>query len=187
MPPVRVARPRVTFADLQQWPDDGKRYELYDGEVFVVPAPMPRHQIAAQNLQALFRAYRQTHGGIVLVSPIDIVFSEFDVIQPDVLFFSHARAHLIDPDRATRHAPDLVVEVLLPSTAATDRGKKMQMLARYHVPEYWGVDPRERRCEVYRLSGDSYLLEQAASDEDTVCSRILPDLAFPAREIFGDW
>ncbi len=94
--------------------------------------------VAAQNIEALFRAYRQMHGGIVLVSPIDIVFSELDV-------------------------------------------------GRYHVPEYWLVDPRERRCEVYWLSGDSYALEQVASDKDAVRSRILPDLAFPASEIFGDW
>lgn len=187
MPTVRVARPQVTFADLQQWPDDGKRYELYDGEVCEVPGPTPRHQVAAQNVYDFLRAYQRSHGGRVLISPIDIVFSEVDVIQPDVLFFSQARAHLVDPDRATRHAPDLIVEVLSLSTAATDRGKKMRMLARYQVPEYWLVDARARRCEVYRLAGDSYVLEQSASDDDTVRSLILPDLVFHAREIFGDW
>ena len=187
MTPVRVVRPRVSYTDLQQAPEDGRRYELYDGEAFVVPAPIPRHQLAVQNLEALLRLYRQSHGGLVLASPIDIVFSEFDVVQPDVVFFSRDRAHLVDPDRPIRDAPDLAVEVLSPSTAATDRGKKMQMLARYGVREYWLVDPRARTLEIHRLSAETYVLEQIASEGDIARSSILPDLSFPAREIFGDW
>src|SRR5712691_4465344 len=127
MTPVGVVRPRVSYADLQQTPEDGRRYELYDGEIFVVPAPIPRHQRVVQNLELRLLSYVQSRGGLVLTSPIDIVFSEFDVVQPDIVFFSRDRAQLVDPDRAIRDAPDLAVEVLSPSTAATDRGKKMQM------------------------------------------------------------
>ena len=187
MTPVRVVRPRVSYADLQQAPEDGRRYELYDGEVFVVPAPIPRHQLAVQNLVDRFRSYQQLYGGLVLASPIDIVFSEFDVVQPDVVFFSRERARLVDPDRAIRDAPDLAVEVLSPSTAATDRGKKMQMLARYGVLEYWLVDPLARTLEIYTLSADAYALERIVSEGDLARSRILSALSFPAREIFGDW
>lgn len=187
MAPVRVMRPRVSYTDLQQAPDDGRRYELYDGEVLVVPAPVPRHQLAAQNVEDRLRSYQGSHGGLVFISPIDIVFSEFDVVQPDVVFFGHARSHLVEPDRAIRDAPDLAVEVLSPSTTATDRGKKMQMLARYGVAEYWLVDSRLRTLEIYRLAGEAYILEQVASDGDTARSLILPGLTFPAREIFGDW
>jgi len=177
----------VSYADLQQAPEDGRRYELYDGEVFVVPAPMPRHQLAVQNLVDRLRSYQQSHGGLVLASPIDIVFSEFDVVQPDVVFFIRERADRVDPDRAIRDAPDLAVEVLSPSTAATDRGNKMRMLARYGVPEYWLVDPLARTLEIYGLSAGAYALEQIASDDDIARSRILSELAFPGREIFGDW
>ena len=187
MTPVRVVRPRVSYTDLQQAPEDGRRYELYDGEVFVVPAPIPRHQLAVQNLEDRLRSYQRSYGGLVLVSPIDIVFSEFDVVQPDVVFFSRDHVHLVDPDRPIRDAPDLAVEVLSPSTAVTDRGKKMQMLARYSVPEYWLVDGVARTLEIYRLSAGSYTLEQIASEGDVARSPILPDLSFPAREIFGDW
>ena len=187
MTPVSVVRPRVSYADLQQAPEDGRRYELYDGEVFVVPSPMPRHQLAVQNLEVRLLSYQHSHGGLVLVSPLDLVFSEFDVVQPDVVFFSRDRAHLVDPDRPIRDAPDLAVEVLSPSTAATDRGKKMQMLARYGVLEYWLSDPVARTLEIYRLFAEAYALEQIASDGDIARSAILPDLLFPAREIFGDW
>jgi Uma2 family endonuclease len=177
----------VSYADLQQAPEDGRRYELYNGEVFVVPAPIPRHQRVVQNLEVRLLSYVQSRGGLVLASPIDIVFSEFDVVQPDIVFFCRDRVQLVDPDRAIRDAPDLGVEVLSPSTAATDRGKKMQMLARYGVPEYWLVDPLARTLEIYRLSADAYALEQIASEDDIARSQIIPDLSFPAREIFGYW
>ena len=87
MAPVETDR-KTTYTDLQGWPEDGRRYELYDGEVYVVPAPFPRHQIAMLELQDRLRDYAQERGGLVLVSPIDIVFSQYDVVQPDVVFFT---------------------------------------------------------------------------------------------------
>jgi Uma2 family endonuclease len=139
---------RVSFADLERAPDDGRRYELYDGEVCVVPAPIPLHQVVQHALTELLLERCRRHGGFAVSSPIDIVFSEHDVLQPDVLFFGPARAHLIDRHTAIRHAPDLCIEILSPSTAATDRGRKLQMFARYGVPEYWIVDPLSESVEV---------------------------------------
>ena len=184
MPSVKLLRPRVSFADLQRAPEDGRRYELYDGEVFVVPAPIPLHQIAVHRFADLLRAYAHGHGGLVFLSPIDIVFSEFDVVEPDVVFFEHGRESLIDLKRAIRVAPDLAVEVLSPSTAGTDRGKKMQMLARYGVREYWLVEPDARRVEVYWLAGEAYALAQTASASETVVSTILPDFSFIVDQLF---
>ena len=135
----------------------------------------------------LFVTYGQSHGGIVLISPIDVVFSEFDVVQPDVVFFSRARAHLVKPDAPIRDTPDVAVEVLSPSTAATDRGKKMQTLARYGVPEYWLVDPRAKTVEIYGLADEAYVLGQVASIGDVAHSRTLADLSFAVDELFGDW
>jgi Uma2 family endonuclease len=137
MAPVGVERPRVSYADLERMPEDGRRYELYDGEVFVVPAPVPRHQIVQIALTELLRRWAGRHGGFVVSSPIDIIFTEHDVLQPDVVLFRPERTHLIDLDRPIRHVPDLCVEVLSPSTAAADRGRKMQAFARFGVPEYW--------------------------------------------------
>jgi Uma2 family endonuclease len=89
MAPVgQVVRPRVSYSDLERQPEDGRRYEIYDGEVYVVPAPVPLHQRAVGRLYRILDDYAADHGGEVFTSPIDIVFSEYDVIQPDLVYFS---------------------------------------------------------------------------------------------------
>ena len=125
---------RVAFAELQEWPDDGRRYELYDGEVIVVPSPFTRHQRVAMHIEAILFEYERAAGGIVVHAPFDIVFSEHNVLQPDVVFFRRERRHLVKDWEVTRAAPDLAVEVLSRSTEARDRGRKMQILSRYRVP-----------------------------------------------------
>jgi Uma2 family endonuclease len=111
-------------------------------------------------------------------------FSEYDVLQPDVVFFGASRAHLVDLDRPIRYAPDLCVEILSPSTEATDRGRKLQMFARYAVPEYWIVDPVHESIEVHRLEASGYVLAQRASGDDEVGSPVLPGAALRAGSIF---
>jgi Uma2 family endonuclease len=96
MAPVKLVRPRVSYADLQRAPEDGRRYELYDGEVFVVPAPIPLHQLVAHRFANLLQGYQGARGGLVFLAPIDIVFSDVDVLQPDVVFFRGGREQLID-------------------------------------------------------------------------------------------
>jgi hypothetical protein len=83
MAPVVTARHNVTYAELSTWPDDGRRYELYDGEVSVVPAPLPRHQLAMLELYRQLHAHASATGGVVIASPIDIVFTDTNVLQPD--------------------------------------------------------------------------------------------------------
>jgi Uma2 family endonuclease len=150
----------------------------------VVPAPLPRHQIVRILLVEMLREYAKAHGGLALDSPIDIVFSDHDVLQPDVLYFTPSRAHLVDLDRVIRDAPDLCIEVLSPSTAATDRGKKMQMFARYGVGEYWIVDPRSERIEVYELVNGAYALHATSMGDAEVRSATLPGHTFIARPVF---
>jgi Uma2 family endonuclease len=181
---MKAVRPRVSYADLERAPEDGRRYELYDGEVFVVPSPLPKHQLVALRIVEMLSGYVRRHGGLTLHSPIDIVFSDFDVLQPDVVYFSRERTHLIDLNRVIRHAPDLCVEVLSASTAATDRGRKMQMFARYQVPEYWIVDPVAETIEIYELVSDAYELMVKASGATIVTSTRLPRHSFPAGSFF---
>jgi Uma2 family endonuclease len=130
------------------------------------------------------RNYAAVHGGVVLDSPIDIIFSEYNVLQPDVLFFRRERQHLVNLDAPIRHAPDLCVEVVSASTAATDRGRKMQMYARYGVSEYWIVDPLAQSIEVYQLSGEAYALVVAAAAGDTVQSPTVEGLTFTPSSVF---
>jgi Uma2 family endonuclease len=181
---VETVRPRVSYADLERAPEDGRRYELYDGDVYVVPAPVPRHQRVQTRLIEWLDAYAESVGGFALPSPIDIVFSDYDVLQPDVVYFQPSRAHLIDLDHAIRHAPDLCVEILSPSTEATDRGRKLQMFARYGVPEYWIVDPVNECIEVHRLEAGSYVLVQRATGDDEVRSVVAPRATLRAGGVF---
>jgi len=183
---MRATDPRVTFAELQTWPDDGRRYELYDGEVIVVPSPFPRHQRVLLHICEILVEYERAVGGLVFEAPMDIVFSEHDVVQPDVVFFREERRHVIDMMRATRAAPDLAVEVLSRSTEARDRGRKMELLARFAVPEYWIVDPVKNTLEVYLLRRSEYELVATYDETQDVRSPSLPGLTFRAARVFAE-
>ena len=174
---------QVGYADLLAMPADGRRYEIHAGELVVVPSPLPRHQFAVQAVFLLLHGHARTSGGVALAAPLDVVFDEYDVLQPDVLFFRAERRHLVRPDAVTRHAPDVAVEVLSPSTAAADRGRKMRTFARYGVPECWIVDPRER-IEIHVLDAGAYRLAQTASPGDTVRPVLLAGLTFDAARVF---
>ena len=185
MASMRATAPRVGYTDLLAMPEDGHRYEIHGGELVVVPSPFPRHQIAAFELATRLRAYARESGGLALVAPLDIVFDEFDVVQPDIVFFRAERRHLVSPDAVTRHRPDIAVEVLSPSTAATDRGRKMRMFARYGVPEYWIVDPVLEQMEVHALDARAYRPAQVAGVGGTVHSVLLPDLSVDVGRVFS--
>ncbi len=184
MAPVNTLKPRVGYTDLVNAPEDGRRYELYDGEVLVVASPMPLHQLVSRRLAALFESLVAAHGGIFLTAPIDIVFSEYDVLMPDLVFFVQDRKHLVQLKAPIRDAPDLAVEILSPSTAATDRGRKMQMFARYGVREYWITDPVEERLEIHRLVRGGYELAQTATGAVAIRSTVLPEVDVLVESLF---
>lgn len=191
MASMQAAPPRFGYADLLAMPDDGRRYEIHGGELVVVPAPLLRHQFAAVEIVTVLNDYRRRSGGLALSAPFDVVFDEHDVLQPDVVFFRAERLHLLDPDSPARAAPDLAVEVLSPSTAQIDRGRKMRIFARYAVPECWIVDPVRRRIEIHVLERDveeaagAYRRAQVAAPGDAVRSVALPDLTFDAARVFA--
>jgi Uma2 family endonuclease len=183
MPPMKAAYPRVSFADLERWPEDGRRYELYDGEVYEVPSPLPLHQIVSARLHLTLADYVRDHGGIVLYAPLDIVFTEYDVVQPDLLLFTRERQHLINPRKVTRVQPDLAIEILSPGTAGNDRGRKMRLLARHGVREVWLVDPDAVTVEIYALTGDQFVLAGMWNRSECVHSPLLPGLSFAPADL----
>jgi Uma2 family endonuclease len=182
---MQEVRPRWSYADLERLPDDGRRYELYDGELCEVPAPIPRHQRVAYKIAAVLDEYERAHGGLAFISPIDIVLDEHNVVQPDVVFFVRERTHLIDMKKATRVPPDLAVEVLSPTTEQTDRGKKLRLLAQYGVREYWLVDPGENTIERLVLGDGEYVVDAVVGESELMTSRALPELSFAAASIFA--
>ena len=180
---VKAAVPRVSYADMERWPEDGRRYELYDGEVFEIPSPIPLHQMISARLHLALADYVRAHGGVVLYAPLDIVLTDFDVVQPDLLLFTRERQHLVNPRRVTRDAPDLAIEILSPSTSANDRGRKLRLLARHRVREYWLVDPDAPAVEVYSLTGGRLAPASTARAADRLQSRLLPELALRPADL----
>jgi Uma2 family endonuclease len=150
---MEAMKQRVSFADLQRMPDDGNRYELYDGELHVVPSPILLHQLVARRLYDLLRDYMSLAGGHVFFAPLDVVLTEYDVVEPDLIYLGPGKAAQLQLNDWVRVPPDLAVEVLSPSTKRIDRGRKSELLARHRVPEYWLVDPDAGSLEV-RLEQD---------------------------------
>ena len=180
---VRAANLRVSYADLERWPEDGRRYELYDGEVFEIPSPLPIHQMVLARLYLALQGHVSSHGGIVLFAPLDIVLTDYDVVQPDLLLFTSERQHLIDPKKVTRNPPDLAVEILSPGTETNDRGRKLRLLARHGVREYWIVDADAARIEIHRLAGEWLVLAQTATGPHEVQSPLLPELKLCPKDL----
>ena len=146
---------KLTYADYCRTPDD-ERYELLDGELIVAPAPNSAHQrVDAKLGWRLAQFVEERDLGEVFSAPFDVVLSETDVVQPDLLFISNERAYIITPANA-RGAPDLVVEILSPSTAERDRSLKRALYARYGVSEYWLVDPDTRTVTVLLLHDGTF-------------------------------
>jgi Uma2 family endonuclease len=183
MAPMKATYPRVSFADLEPWPEDGRRYELYDGEVYEVPSLLPLHQMAAARLHLALSEYVRGHGGLVLFAPLDIVLTEYDVVQPDLLLFTRERQHLVNPRKVTRVQPDLAIEISSPGTAGNDRGRRMRLLARHGVREFWLVDPDALTVEIDALTGEQFVLAGMWRASECVHSPLLPELSFARADL----
>ncbi len=184
MSPVSLARPRVSFSELQQYPEDGLRYELYDGELIELSSPFLLHQVVVGHLFDLRRDHRVGRGGRGGRAPRDVGVDEFNVLEPDLLFVVADRLSLLDLRQHVRVPPDLVVEVLSPSTAWRDRGVKMRMYATYGVPEYWIVDPDARQIQIHNLTDGKWLPAQRGESGAEVESTVLEGLRFDPARLF---
>lgn len=180
-----MTRPRIKFtvSDYMTAPND-KRYQLMDGEMILAPSPTSRHQAISRSLfAALYQFVAQGRFGQVWYAPLDVVLSEHDVFQPDLLFVSNERSNII-AEANIQGAPDLVVEVLSPASASYDRGYKRTLYSRSGVREYWLVDPDTETVEVLTL-GDQGLVPLATYRRgDTLVSPLLAGLALDLEQIF---
>lgn len=175
---------KLTHADLLALPEDNLRREIIDGEMFVPPSPITNHQTILLNLAIGFRDYLKRQPiGKVFVAPLDVIFSHYDVLQPDLLIVLHERAGIVQD--WIRGAPDLAVEILSPTTEARDRGIKLKAYARFGVKEYWIVDPAARAVEAHRLTSEGYELAKPFILDDTLTSRLLPGFNLGVASIFS--
>lgn len=177
---------KFTYEDFLLFPDDGKRHELIDGEHYVTPSPKTKHQRVSGNIFSLLRTHaRATRAGEVFAAPFDVVFSDLDVVEPDVLFISAARASIVTDDNV-QGAPDLGVEILSAGTRKTDEVIKRKLYERFGVPEYWVVDPELETLKIYRLGEGRYVRAAELSVEagDAFETPLLPGLVLRLAEIF---
>lgn len=148
---------KLTWDDFVQFPDDGQRHELIDGAHIVTPSPVLRHQRVVLAISASIWVYLQAHPlGEVYGSPVDVIFSNHDVVEPDITYVSHERAKTLEPSSWIKGAPSLVVEVASPSTRKRDLTVKLRLYERFGVDEYWFVDADAGTVTVFRRDGAVY-------------------------------
>jgi len=182
---VKMQTPiKFTYEDYKNLPEsETKLYELLEGELVMVPAPVPYHQDILRNLLRLLAGHVQTQRlGKVYLAPLDVVLGE-DVVQPDLLFISYERTSVIHEEEI-RGAPDLIIEILSPATAQRDRTYKRTLYARHGVKEYWLVDPDTRTIEVLTLGTKGFRQAGRYEGDQMLISPLLAGLAIPLDQIF---
>lgn len=166
--------------------DDERRYEIIHGELLMTPAPGIRHQSIARELSLRFVQFVQERKmGVIFFAPTDVVLSETEVVQPDILFIRTGRIGEIVDEHAVHGPPDLVVEILSPSSLQRDRHHKRELYQRAGVPEFWIVDPANRAIEVFSLGEAGYELTSFAAETGAVASRVLDGFAIAVAEVLG--
>jgi len=132
---------RLTYTDYCALPDDGRRYEILDGDLYMSPAPVPVHQRILLNLVAELRVHVRRLGlGEVFIAPIDVLLADHDIVQPDIVYVSQEQSTIVGSKNITG-GPALLVEILSPSNTERDIHDKRNIYARSGVNWYWIVDP----------------------------------------------
>jgi Uma2 family endonuclease len=166
-------------------PDDGLRHEIIDGEHYVTASPITRHQRISRRLVVAFQAYLDAHPrGEVFHAPFDVVMSFRDVVVPDLIYVSHARAHLVTA-KNLQGSPDLAIEILSPSTRSRDERLKRDLYERVGVEEYWLVDPDHNTLTIYRRQGTRFRPPETFGTSAIVSTPLLPGFELPLDPVFS--
>ena len=174
---------KFTYEDYKNTSDD-VRYELLDGELVEMPSPKEIHQRLVLSLGTVFNIFVSAKNmGRVYIAPFDVVLSDTIVVQPDVMFVSNERSHIITEDNI-RGAPDLVVEILSPSNARNDTEVKREFYERHGVKEYWIFDPYAKNITVLILRENGYELAGIYGEGQTLTSPTLPGFELALDDIF---
>jgi Uma2 family endonuclease len=180
---------KLTYDDFVLFPDDGKRHELIDGEHYVTPSPNIRHQQISGDLFALIWTYLEAHPiGRVFHAPLDVVLSNFDIVEPDLLYVSNERAADVITPLHVRGVPDIVVEIGSPGTRKRDETIKRRLYERMGVSEYWIVDPETDVIRIYRRTTERFdrAIELSCEASDVLTTPLLPGLALPLTRLLRD-
>lgn len=175
----------VTYDDYLTLPDDGKKYEIIDGELIMSPSPGTDHQkISIRLAHILFSHVSSRKLGEVLEAPTDVVLSMTEVVQPDIVFISSERTDIITKKNIIA-APDLVIEILSESTETLDRVTKKNLYERYGVREYWIVDPAVKIIEQYILENKAFRFISKFESGQSIDVRTIEGLGVKLKDVFG--
>ena len=176
---------RITAIEYYQLPEytQNELIQLIDGEVIVSVPPIPKHQAIVGEILFLFMTHAKQHGGKAFTAPIEVYFDEHNIYEPDVLYLIPDSTCKVQ-DKRLEGAPNLIVEVLSPSTAKFDRQEKYQVYEKHKVQEYWIVDPVHETLEVYNFHAGKFARHGAYAANDTFPSQIL-GISVVVKAIFG--
>ncbi len=178
-----ITRKKTTYTDYVKI-DDDNRYEVFNGELRMVPAPSTDHQFISRNLEVFVWNFVSKNGlGEVLDAPVDVVFDDEEVYQPDLVFIKKDRLGIIRRD-AIHGVPDLIMEIVSPSSVFYDTVEKKEIYRKYGVNEYWLVFPDEKAIEVFVLENGEYQEFCRFKKNGCVTSKILEGLKIYAKDIF---
>lgn len=175
---------KFTCSDYRLLPDNGKRYEILEGELLMSPSPNTKHQIVLLNLAAILKSFVERNNlGQIFIAPYDIVLSKYDVVQPDIIFVSNNKKQIIKSTHI-EGIPDLVVEIISPGSAQRDRIIKRKIYALHGVKEYWIVHAEKERVQVLRLEKGDFKRIAELTGEDILTSPLLSGLEIRLVEVF---
>ncbi len=174
---------KLTYEDYAKTPE-GERWELIDGELIMPPSPKEAHQSVQGNLGAPMLIFvREKDLGKVYFAPFDVVLSDTDTVQPDLLFVSKDQLHIITADNV-QGAPDLVVEIRSPSTARQDWTTKRELYARHGVKEYWLVDPEAATVAILLFDDGELKVTGVFGEGESITSTVLEGFSIALADIF---
>lgn len=182
----RIREGRMTYEWYAKMPEDGQRYEIFDGVLEMMsPGPYTRHQAVSGELEFILKQSCRTDY-LIYDAPLDVILSDRDVLQPDILMIHRSRQRIVT-FRGVEGPPDLVVEILSAGSRKRDKVVKLGTYAKFGVPEYWIVDIDARTLEQYRPAAEGrYELFNLFEKEDTVQSDKLPCASFVLGDIFKE-
>ena len=173
----------LTYDDLVNTPDDGQRYEIIDGEMIVSASPNRAHQESARRVNLLLHdASDNGRHGLVYFAPVDVRLSPHDIVEPDLLFIRRERLHIYTAIGIVEGPPDIVVEILSPTSHTRDLVRKAKLYAWGQVPEYWQVDPIARTLTILALVDGHY--QQVPAANGIQRSLVLPHLRIDVAALF---
>ncbi|MBI2966873.1 MAG: Uma2 family endonuclease [Bacteroidetes bacterium] len=185
---IKEKKGNWTYSDYDLLPPE-LPCQIINGELTMSPAPYLKHQDISREIEILILGFISRHPQYkdckVYDAPVDVVFDEGNVFQPDLVFISSKNKKIIT-EKNIQGAPDLIVEILSPSTIKSDRGDKKEKYAQYKVPEYWIVDPENKAVEIYELVKGNYKIYSFAAQKGVVQSKVLKGFKMKIENVFSN-